>query len=86
MATLGIVERRWRLATHNASGARCESQYAVASTTARRSNRRLLRRWKNVETGTVLGWTLLAQNMDDEAVARLDIKLVGMGYVEEAPR
>ena len=84
MAKLGIVERRWYLATHNASGDECEAQYVVASTTKRRSNRRLLYRWKNLVTKTVLGWSVTRANLDDEQIARLDISLLGQGYVEEA--
>ena len=84
MAKLGIVERRWYFATHNANGDECEAQYVVASTTHRRSNRRLLYRWKNLVTKTVLGWSVVRVHLDDEQIARLDISLLGQGYVEEA--
>ena len=84
MAKLGIVERRWRLATHNTRGDKCEAQYVVASTTHRRSNRRLLYRWKNLVTNTVVGWSVVRMHLDDEQVARLDISLLGQGYVEVA--
>lgn len=83
MAKLGIVERRWRKTLHNVEGDECESVYVISSTTRRASNRRLLRRWKNLVTKTVLGWQLIRGNMDDETIAKLDIKLVGMGYEEE---
>ncbi len=83
MAKLGIVERRWVKTLHNSSGDECESVYVISCTTRRASNRRLLRRWKNLVTKTVLGWQLIRGNMDDEAIAKLDIKLVGLGYVEE---
>ena len=83
MAKLGIVERRWRKTLYNSSGDECESVYVISSTTKRASNRRLLRRWKNLVTKTVLGWQLIKGNMDDEAIAKLDIKLVGMDYEEQ---
>ncbi len=83
MAKLGIVERRWSLSTHNSSGDECEAQYAVASTTKRRSNRRLLYRWKNLVTKTVLGWNLVRGNLDDDEVNALELRLLGRGYEEQ---
>lgn len=83
MAKLGTIERRWAKTLHNSSGDECESVYVISSTTRRAANRRLLRRWKNLVTKTVLGWQLIKGYMDDESIAALDIKLVGSGYVED---
>lgn len=82
MARLGVVQRRWVKTLHNTSGDECESVYVVSNTTRRASNRKLLRRWKNLVTKTVLGWSVIESGLDDEGVIRAHLALVGRGYEE----